>query len=43
MAVRCLATVWVRILYRMWVSKASYEAATFEAARRAHAPQQHAA
>ena len=43
MAVRCLANVWVRIIYRMWVSKTSYEAATFEAARRAHAPQQPAA
>jgi transposase len=43
MAVRCLANVWVRIIYRMWMTKTSYEAATFEAARRAHAPGQHAA
>jgi transposase len=43
MALRCLANIWVRIIYRMWVSKTSYEAATFEAARRAHAPRQHVA
>ncbi len=43
MAVRCLANVWVRIIYRRWRTKTSYEAATFEAARRAHAPREHAA
>ena len=40
MAVRALANVWVRIIYAMWVSKTSYETATFEAAQRAHAPHQ---
>jgi transposase len=43
MAVRALANVWVRIIYRMWVTKTSYQTATFEAARRAHAPRPHAA
>ncbi|GHO42228.1 IS110 family transposase [Ktedonospora formicarum] len=43
MAVRCLANVWVRIIYRMWVSKDLYQAATFEAAKLAHAPRQRAA
>ncbi len=43
MAVRALANVWVRIIYRMWVSKTDYQAATFEAARRAHAPRQRVA
>lgn len=43
MAVRALANVWVRIIYRMWVNKTSYQAAIFEAARRAHAPRPHAA
>ena len=43
MAIRALANVWVRIIYRMWVSKTDYQAATFEAARRAHAPRPHAA
>jgi transposase len=43
MAVRCLANVWVRIIYRLWVNKTSSQAATFEAARQAHAPRQHAA
>ncbi len=33
MAVRALANVWVRIIYRMWVSKTSYQTATFEAAK----------
>jgi len=42
-AVRALANVWVRIIYRMWVNKTSYETATFEAARLAHAPRPHAA
>jgi transposase len=43
MAVRALANVWVRIMYRMWVNKTSYQTATFEAAKRAHAPRPHAA
>jgi hypothetical protein len=43
MALRALANVWVRIIYRMWQSQTSYQSATFEAARLAHAPQQHAA
>lgn len=38
MALRCLANVWVRIIYAMWLSKTSYQTATFEAAQRAHAP-----
>ena len=32
MAVRALANVWVRIIYRMWVNKTAYQTATFEAA-----------
>jgi transposase len=43
MAVRALANVWVRIIYRMWVNKTSYQTATFEAAKRAHAPRQRVA
>jgi Transposase IS116/IS110/IS902 family len=43
MAIRALANVWVRIIYRMWVSKTSYQTATFEAAKLAHAPRQHVA
>jgi transposase len=43
MALRALANVWVRIIYRLWVNKTSYQAATFEAAQRAHAPRQPAA
>ncbi|GHO71920.1 IS110 family transposase [Ktedonobacter sp. SOSP1-52] len=43
MAVRCLANVWVRIIYRMWVRKDLYQAATFEAAKLAHAPRQRVA
>jgi transposase len=43
MAVRALANVWVRIIYRMWVNKTAYQTATFEAAKRAHAPRQHVA
>jgi Transposase IS116/IS110/IS902 family len=43
MALRALANVWVRIIYRMWVNKTCYQTATFEAARRAHAPRPHAA
>ncbi len=37
MAVRALANVWVRILYRMWMSKTCYQTNTFEAAQLAHA------
>jgi transposase len=43
MAVRALANIWVRIIYRMWVSKTCYQPATFEAAKRAHAPRRHVA
>jgi transposase len=43
MALRALANVWVRIMYRMWVTKTCYQTAIFEAARRAHAPRPHAA
>jgi transposase len=43
MALRALANVWVRIIYRMWVSETCYQTATFEAAQLAHAPRQHAA
>ncbi|HEY6409913.1 MAG TPA: hypothetical protein VIY29_20850 [Ktedonobacteraceae bacterium] len=43
MAIRALANVWVRIIYRMWVSKICYQTATFEAAQLAHAPRHHAA
>ena len=43
MALRALANVWVRIIYRRWVTKTSYQTATFEAARLAHAPRPHAA
>ena len=43
MALRALANVWVRIIYAMWLSKTSYQTATFEAARHAHAPRQHVA
>jgi transposase len=43
MAIRALANVWVRIIYRMWVSETCYQTATFEAAQLAHAPRPHAA
>ena len=43
MAIRALVNVWVRIIYRMWVSETSYQIETFEAAKLAHAPRQHAA
>jgi transposase len=42
-AVRALANVWVRIIYRMWVDKTAYQTATFEAAKRGHVPRQHVA
>lgn len=37
MAIRALANIWVRIIYRMWQSKTCYQSETFEAAQRAHA------
>lgn len=37
LAVRALANVWVRVIYAMWLKHESYEAATFEAARKEHA------
>src|SRR5215467_5767354 len=37
MAVRALANVWVRIIYRVWQNKTSYQAEVFEAAQQAHA------
>jgi transposase len=37
MAVRTLANVWVRIIYRMWMSETCYQTETFEAAQSAHA------
>jgi hypothetical protein len=43
MAIRALANVWVRIIYRMWVSKTCYHTETFAAAKLAHAPWQHVA
>ena len=43
MAVRALANVWVRIIYRMWVNKTSYCTAIFEVAQRAHATRQRVA
>jgi transposase len=43
MAVRALANIWVRIIYRMWQNKTCYLAATFEVAKLTHAPQQRVA
>ncbi len=37
MAVRALANVWVRIIYRLWESQTCYHTETFEAAQLAHA------
>lgn len=42
-ALRALANVWARILYAIWQTKQPYHTATFEAARRAHAPHRPAA
>jgi transposase len=42
-AVRALANIWVRIIYRLWVNKTCYHTATFEAAQLAHAPRPHVA
>jgi transposase len=36
MAIRCLANVWVRIIYAMWQSQRPYQPAVFEAARQQH-------
>jgi transposase len=38
-AIRALANVWVRIIYRMWMNETCYQAETFEAAQLAHAKQ----
>lgn len=43
MALRALANVWVRIIYRMWVNQTGYQTATFETARQVHALRQAAA
>jgi transposase len=37
MAIRALANVWVRIIYRMWLKHECYQRAIFETAQRAHA------
>ena len=42
-AVRALANGWARILYAVWKTKEVSQTATFEAARRAHAPRPPAA
>ena len=42
-AVRALANVWVRIIYRMWINHTCYETAIFEVARLSHAPRPDAA
>jgi len=39
MAVRALANVWVRIIFRMWLNKTCYHSETFETAQRVHAKQ----
>lgn len=38
MAVRALANVWVRIIYRMWINKTCYQTTVFEQAQQQHAP-----
>jgi transposase len=38
MAVRALANVWVRIIYKMWSEHTCYETAIFEAAQQRHTP-----
>jgi hypothetical protein len=38
MALRALATQWVRIIYAMWRTQTPYDRATFEAAQQAHRP-----
>jgi hypothetical protein len=37
MALRALANVWVRIIYRMWQSKTCYQTSVFEQAQQRHA------
>lgn len=37
MAIRALANVWVRIIYRMWQSKTCYQTSVFEQAQQQHA------
>ena len=37
MAVRALANIWVRIIYRMWQSKTCYQTSVFEQAQLQHA------
>ncbi len=37
MAIRCLANIWVRILFRMWQDESGYQRTVFEAAQAAHA------
>lgn len=37
MAVRALANVWVRIIFRLWQDRASYQATVFEEAKLVHA------
>lgn len=37
MALRSLANIWVRIMYRMWISETCYQTETFEAAQHTHA------
>lgn len=39
MALRALANIWVRIMYRMWVNETCYQRETFEAAQLAHSRQ----
>ncbi len=38
MALRALANVWVRIIFRIWMSRTSYQAAVFEQAQQRHTP-----
>ena len=37
-AVRALSNLWLRLIYALWLSQSTYERATFEEARRLHAP-----
>jgi transposase len=36
MAIRCLANIWVRIIYAMWQTERCYEAAVFAEAQQQH-------
>jgi transposase len=38
MALRTLANVWVRIIFRIWMSRTCYQTAVFEQAQQQHAP-----